>query len=95
MKPNYDHETEALHELTPYQIKVHDELYYDRVGVGKTLEIALTHHSNSLARIDKRHKEMWDDLRDTHNLDPEEVYTIHMIQGFISIYKYKENLEED
>jgi len=77
--------------LTARQIKVLDEIHFDKLATEGTLKIALAYHANTLNSIQKREKEFWSELAEHHNFDP---YTRHKIEnknGFQVIIEVKED----
>lgn len=57
------------YSLSARQIKAFDEIGVDKISVNKTLDIALTFHSNRINELTKLERELWKEITESHGLD--------------------------
>lgn len=62
--------------LTAQQIRHIDEIQADKRSHEATLKVALNYHANVFNELQKKEIKFWDDLIETHKLDPTVTYTI-------------------
>ena len=72
--------------LNALQIRASDEIARDREALKRTLEVALTFHSNAVNELVATEMEFWNDLAEVYGLDTQRnLYTITKVDGAISI----------
>jgi hypothetical protein len=81
-------------ELTPKQIKEIDEIRMDKDANNQTLNIALSYHSNRQTRIRKKEKAWWDDMIQTHDLDPSTQWMVDFKSPVLHIREADEDEKE-
>ena len=80
-------------KLTASQIRTLDELEADDGAAQRTLLVALNFHVNTVSRLRKEKREMWKELAEAHELDPDKDWTMKLVEGAMSIVE-KEKEEE-
>lgn len=80
----------STHELTAKQIERFDIIGLDKRATQATLKVALRFHSNTLFELQKDERELWNELLETHDLDPNLQWKTKKVDGTLVIVPEEE-----